>query len=73
MVMILHSSFLACYDPTLKFFGLGRVMKIKYSCSWSGRLHPSFFGLGRVDGEVSQKNDTVPCPKPKNLDGSDLP
>ena len=72
MVMILHSSFLACYIHS-SLFGLGRVMKIKYSYSWSGRLHPSFFGLGRVDGDVSQKNDTVPCPKPKNLDGGVLP
>ena len=72
MVMILHSIFLACPNPPFKFFGLGRVMKIKHSCSWPGRLHPSFSGLGKVDGEVSQKNNTVPCPKPKNLDGSDL-
>ena len=62
MVMILHQSFL----------GLGRVMNIKHLCLWSGRLHPSF-GLGRVDGEVSKKNDTVTCPKPKNLDVNDSP
>ena len=26
-----------------------------------------FFYLGKVDGEVSKKNDTIPCPKPEKL------
>ena len=57
MVMILHPGFLS----------LDRVMNIKHSCLWSGRLQPSFSSLGRVDGEVSKKNDTVPCPKHEKL------
>ena len=39
--------------------------------SCSRRLHPSFLSLDRVNGEWSEKNNTVPCPKLNYLDVND--